>query len=189
MADNCHNESRAQAIRDLAKKVKATADKFEATHRGAAQEQLAETLRQDLAALEQNMRTAVAAAMTDAAMGSTIVPQVVDHASQTNIPEEQWTSVKQKLRRHTIVLTTAARNAGAMSDDPRRVQLVKATSEQLERCSDQVSWEQGREEWKAAGSFFASQHAFDNCSLPSHSCWPPLMWSSRSQRMTLPRRT
>ena len=151
MADNCRNGARAQAIRDLARKVKATADKFEATRSGAPQEHLAETLRHDLAVLEQTMRTAVAAAMTDAALDESVVVHMVEHASQPTVSETQWLSEKESVRRLTVVLTSAARSASAMSDDPRRVQLVRATTEQLERCSDQVGVGGGKRRGQGKG--------------------------------------
>lgn len=139
VADHCSNQQRADSIRALAKKVRATAEQFESTSRGAAQDTLADTLRRDLASLEQHMRTAVAAAMAEAAIAEDTVSQLVEHACDGSQSTAVIDADKDAVRHHTAALTAAARNAGAMSDDPRRVQLVKTTCEQLEHTSVQVS--------------------------------------------------
>lgn len=70
VADECSNKERAAVIRELTASIVQTAAQFETVRCGPDQEALANTLRRDMATLEQHVRSAAAGNMTQAAMSS-----------------------------------------------------------------------------------------------------------------------
>ena len=104
VADECNNVERAKAIRDLAAAIRASAAKFESTSAGAAQDELAELLRQQMFELEQQVRSAAAGTMSEAAIASNVVAKLVARASNPDVTAADFGSDLEKLRVQTARL-------------------------------------------------------------------------------------
>lgn len=104
VADECSNDERARAIRELAADIRASAAKFESARAGAEQDELADILRRQMFELEQHVRSAAAGTMAETAIASDVVAKLISRASNANVTADEFEGDLEKLKVQTARL-------------------------------------------------------------------------------------